>query len=409
MVKKVTAPNGLRIVYEQSEDVRSVSVGIWIGTGSRYEEEDEKGISHFIEHMLFKGTKTRSPQQIAASFDAIGGHVNAMTSKEYTCYYAKVLDSHADFAMDVLADMFFHSRLAAEDIKKEQAVIHEEINMYEDTPDDLVFEQLSEITYGTHPLAGPILGYKSTIDSFTTDQLNEYMKKTYTAENVVISICGHVNEQFIEGIISRFSDMPSHQPGLIEKPAFFPGVKGRKKETDQAHLALGFEGVAADSSQMYPLVLLNNAIGGSMSSRLFQEVREERGLAYAVYSFHEAYRDTGLLSVYAGCAIDRLDHVYEVIMSNLQKVKESGLTDTEWKNGKEQLKGSLMLGLEGTSSRMQRNGRNELILGRHRTLDEVLERIDAISKEDIQDVASNLFDQTPSVSVVSGTGNLPQR
>lgn len=409
MVKKVTAPNGLRIVYEKLNDVRSVSMGIWIGTGSRYESDEEKGISHFIEHMLFKGTETRSPQQIAASFDAIGGHVNAMTSKEYTCYYAKVLDSHADFAMDVLADMFFHSRLAAEDIKKEQAVIQEEINMYEDTPDDLVFEQLSEITYQSHPLAGPILGYKSTIDGFTTEQLKRYMAETYTAENVVISICGHIDEAFIDGIVRRFSNMPSHKSTSIEKPAFFPGEKGRKKETDQAHLALGFEGVAADSSIMYPLVLLNNAIGGSMSSRLFQEVREERGLAYAVYSFHEAYRDTGLLTVYAGCAIDRLDDVYEVIMSNLQKVRESGLTDTEWQNGKEQLKGSLMLGLEGTSSRMQRNGRNELILGRHRTLDDVLERIDAISIDDIHDVASNLFDQTPSVSVVSGQGELPKR
>ncbi|AOM83136.1 M16 family metallopeptidase [Salisediminibacterium beveridgei] len=409
MVHRVTAPNGLRIVYEPLQDVRSVSMGIWIGTGSRYETDEEKGISHFIEHMLFKGTATRSPQEIAASFDAIGGYVNAMTSKEYTCYYAKVLDSHADQAMDVLSDMFFNSRLAAEDIVKEQAVVLEEIKMYDDTPDDLVHEQLSEISYGKHPLAGPILGYESTIRQFDFEQLKSYIDQTYTADNVVISICGHVDETFIKRVLERFSAVPAGQQRPIYPPTFISGEKGRKREADQAHLAIGFEGVSADSGLMYPLVLLNNAIGGSMSSRLFQEIREERGLAYAVYSIHEAYRDSGLLTIYAGCAMNQLDRVYDVILKNLQTVKTDGLTELEWQNGREQLKGSLMLGLEGTSSRMQRNGRNELILGRHRTLDDVLHRIDSITQKDISDVASYLFSQTPSISVVSGEGKLPLR
>lgn len=409
MVHRAVASNGLRIVYEPLQDVRSVSMGIWIGTGSRYETDEEKGISHFIEHMLFKGTRTRSPQEIAASFDAIGGHVNAMTSKEYTCYYAKVLDSHADQAMDVLSDMFFNSRLAGEDILKEKSVVLEEIKMYDDTPDDLVHEQLSEVTFGSHPLAGPILGYESTISQFTHEQLRSYMDRTYTAENVVISICGHVDEGFIQRVMDRFASVPLGKQKNIEPPVFIAGEKSRKREADQAHLAMGFEGVPADSGLMYPLVLLNNALGGSMSSRLFQEVREERGLAYAIFSFHEAYRDTGLLTIYAGCAMNQLDQVYDVIMENLQRVKTSGLTNLEWLNGKEQLKGSLMLGLEGTSSRMQRNGRNELILGRHRTLDDVLNRIDTISQDDIAQVAHDLFNQQPSISVVSGEGKLPKR
>ncbi|SER57047.1 M16 family metallopeptidase [Salisediminibacterium halotolerans] len=408
MVERYVSDNGLRVVYEPIEHVRSVAIGIWVHTGSRYETAETRGMAHFIEHMLFKGTKTRSAQQIAEEFDAVGGQVNAMTSKEYTCFYAKVMDTHAEKALDILADMFFNSVFDPDEMEKEKQVIYEEMSMYEDEPDDLALEMLSEAVYQDHSLAAPILGTRASVASFTRDGVIAYMNDQYHAGNVVISISGHVGDDIVEAAQDRFSPLASGFGNTsLLAPHFIPGQAVRQKETEQAHICLGYEGVSLQNEQMYAMVLLNNAVGGSMSSRLFQEIRENRGLAYSVFSFNAAYQDTGMFTVYAGARHDQLDEVYAASMDILDNVSAKGLTEKEWQNGKEQLKGNLMLGLESTSSRMNRNGKNELLLNKHRSLDEVISRIDEVTMSDIQLTAAAVFSSEHASAVVSETGELP--
>ncbi|WP_071459491.1 M16 family metallopeptidase [Bacillus massilinigeriensis] len=409
MIKKYTCQNGVRIILEQIPTVRSVAIGIWIGTGSRNEHQMNNGISHFLEHMFFKGTKTRSAREIAESFDSIGGQVNAFTSKEYTCYYAKVLDNHANYALDVLADMFFHSTFEEEELAKEKNVVYEEIKMYEDTPDDIVHDLLGKAIYKDHSLGYPILGTEVTLETFTGDTLNEYMHDTYTPENVVISIAGNVPETFIaeaEKLFGSYEGGKGHEVQLA--PSFHSDRISRKKETEQAHLCLGFEGLRIGHKDIYSLIVLNNILGGSMSSRLFQEVREQRGLAYSVFSYHSAYLDSGVVTLYGGTGAKQLDVLYGTIQETLSKLKLDGITDKELNNSKEQLKGSLMLSLESTNSRMSRNGKNELLLGRHRSLDEIVEQIDQVSKMSVNQLAASIFTDNYSVSVISPDGELPK-
>ncbi|WP_442599548.1 M16 family metallopeptidase [Neobacillus sp. D3-1R] len=408
MIKKYTCQNGVRVVLENIPTVRSVAIGVWIGTGSRNENPQNNGISHFLEHMFFKGTKTRSAREIAESFDSIGGQVNAFTSKEYTCYYAKVLDTHADFALEILSDMFFHSTFDEEELKKEKKVVYEEIKMYEDTPDDIVHDLLSKAVYETHPLGYPILGSEETLDTFTGETLKNYMHEMYTPENVVISIAGNVTEPFIKEVEKYFG---SYQAGTSTQteniPIFHSNRITRKKETEQAHLCLGFEGLKVGHEDIYSLIILNNVLGGSMSSRLFQEVREQRGLAYSVFSYHSSYQDSGILTIYGGTGAKQLDLLFETIQETLEKFKKEGLTEKELSNCKEQLKGSLMLSLESTNSRMSRNGKNELLLKRHRSLDEIVEQIDQVTKESVDRLANSTFTDQYSVSLISPVGELP--
>ena len=408
MIKKYTCQNGVRIVLEQIPTVRSVAIGVWIGTGSRNENPENNGISHFLEHMFFKGTKTRSAREIAESFDSIGGQVNAFTSKEYTCYYAKVLDNHAQYALEVLADMFFNSTFDPEELNKEKNVVNEEIKMYEDTPDDIVHDLLSQAVYGDHPLGYPILGTEETLQSFTGEKLEQYMHDTYRPENVVISIAGNVPESFINNAEKFFGSYEASKEKMeYEKPAFHATQASRKKETEQAHLCLGFEGLQIGHSDVYSLIVLNNVLGGSMSSRLFQEVREQRGLAYSVFSYHSAYRDSGMVTIYGGTGANQLGVLYETIQDTLTKLRAEGITEKELNNSKEQLKGSLMLSLESTNSRMSRNGKNELLLGRHRSLDEIVEQIDQVTKDSVDGMANNIFTDKYSVSLISPNGELP--
>jgi predicted Zn-dependent peptidase len=409
VIKRYECKNGVRIVFEPIETVRSVAVGIWVGTGSRFEKKEENGMSHFIEHMFFKGTKSRSAHEIAESFDSIGGHVNALTSKEYTCYYAKVLDTHAKYAVDVLADMYFNSTFEKRELEKEKGVVLEEIKMYEDTPDDLVHDLLSKASYGDHPLGFPILGTEQTLDSFSSDDLFSYMNQYYHANNVVISICGNVDESFVSYVEDLFSSLPGTAfPDVkLEKPAFIPDKIVRQKETEQAHLCLGFDGYALDDDKIYSLILMNNALGGSMSSRLFQEIRENRGLAYSVFSYHSAYKDSGMLTVYAGSAPEQLERTFDVMLETIAKVAENGLTDKELKNGKEQLKGGLMLGLESTNSRMSRNGKNELLLGKHRSLNDITNAIDSVTMADIKATSEDILSKEYSLTLITPNGKLP--
>jgi predicted Zn-dependent peptidase len=410
LIKKYTCQNGVRIVLEHIPTVRSVAIGVWIGTGSRNELPESNGISHFLEHMFFKGTKTRTAREIAESFDSIGGQVNAFTSKEYTCYYAKVLDTHADFALEVLSDMFFHSTFDEEELKKEKNVVYEEIKMYEDTPDDIVHDLLGRAIYGNHPLGYPILGTEETLATFTGETLKQYMHDLYTPENVVISIAGNVPESFIKEVEKYFG---SYEAGTTQKteniPVFQTNQITRKKETEQAHLCLGYEGLKVGHEDIYSLIVLNNVLGGSMSSRLFQEVREQRGLAYSVFSYHSAYQDSGILTIYGGTGAKQLDLLFDTIQETLEKLKKEGITEKELINCKEQLKGSLMLSLESTNSRMSRNGKNELMIKRHRSLDEIVNQIDQVTRDGVDRLANTIFTDQYSVALVSPDGELPSR
>lgn len=409
MIKKYTCQNGVRIVLENIPTVRSVAIGVWIGTGSRDEHPENNGISHFLEHMFFKGTTTRTAREIAESFDSIGGQVNAFTSKEYTCYYAKVLDTHAQYALDVLADMFFNSTFVEEELNKERNVVLEEIKMYDDTPDDIVHDLLSKAIYESHPLGYPILGTEETLKTFTGEKLKNYIRERYTPENVVISIAGNVTDTFINEVEKYFGSYEGARGETIEnKPVFHSNQISRKKETEQAHLCIGYNGLSIGHEDIYSLILLNNILGGSMSSRLFQEVREQRGLAYSVFSYHSSYQDSGVVTIYGGTGAKQLDVLFETIQETLGKLKQEGITAKELNNSKEQLKGSLMLSLESTNSRMSRNGKNELLLKRHRSLDEIIEQIDQVSEQGVNDMANFIFNDQYSVSLISPDGEFPK-
>lgn len=409
MIQKLELANGLRVLVENIPTVRSVAIGIWIGTGSRFEEKHENGVSHFLEHMFFKGTATRTASDIAEAFDSIGGQVNAFTSKEYTCYYAKVLDEHSTMAVDILSDMFFNSTFAEEELKKEKNVVYEEIKMVDDTPDDIVHDLLSKASYGEHALGYPILGTVDTLSTFDGDFLRDYMNRYYTADNVVVSVAGNINDKLIEHIMEIFTAVKKKQVETrVEKPTFLGERIARKKETEQAHLCIGYQGLQVGHDDIYSLVLLNNIFGGSMSSRLFQEIREKRGLAYSVFSYHSSYRDNGLLTIYAGTGTNQLDELFDTILSTINAVKENGVTEKELLKVKEQLKGNLMLSLESTNSRMSRNGKNELLLKRHRTLDEIVEEINSVSLEQVNTLAKTIFSEHYSLSLISPTGELPK-
>ncbi len=402
---KFQLDNGLRVVYEKIPASRSVSFGIWVKTGSRNENAENNGISHFIEHMLFKGTDRYSAREIAEIFDGIGGNVNAFTAKEYTCYYAKVLDQHLPLAVEVLSDMFFHSKFDKDELAKEKNVIIEEISMYEDTPDDLVHDLVTKAAYGSHSLGYPILGNEHNLSSFSEADLRNYMNDYYTVENTVISLAGNIEEESIVGLLTKhFSSFSARS---AERKSSLPVFEGKaiyhKKQTEQHHLCLSLPGFAAGEDGLFAMILLNNALGGGMSSRLFQEIREKRGLAYSIYSYHSSFLDSGLFTIYAGTAPRQTEEVMKVISEVLNDIRVNGLTEKELHQGKEQLKGSLILSLESTSSRMNRLGKNELILGSHFSLDEMLDKIQQVSMEEIRALIEFMFSEPFSAALVGGS------
>ncbi|MCY8505609.1 M16 family metallopeptidase [Bacillus atrophaeus] len=408
MIKRYTCQNGVRVVLENNPTVRSVAIGVWIGTGSRHETPEINGISHFLEHMFFKGTSTRSARDIAESFDRIGGQVNAFTSKEYTCYYAKVLDEHANYALDVLADMFFHSSFDENELKKEKNVVYEEIKMYEDAPDDIVHDLLSKATYGNHSLGYPILGTEETLDSFNGDSLRKYMDDFYTPDRVVISIAGNVTDSFIKDVEKWFGTYEAKGAASgMKQPEFHYEKLTRKKETEQAHLCLGFNGLEVGHPDIYNLIVLNNVLGGSMSSRLFQDVREDKGLAYSVFSYHSSYEDSGMLTIYGGTGAKQLQLLSETIQETLGTLKRDGITPKELENSKEQMKGNLMLSLESTNSKMSRNGKNELLLGKHKTLDEIINELNEVNLESVNGLARRIFTDDYALALISPSGDMP--
>ncbi|NGQ94061.1 insulinase family protein [Brevibacillus sp. SYP-B805] len=408
MIQRYICENGLRIVTEKIPSVRSVALGIWVGTGSKYENDTINGISHFLEHMFFKGTTSRTAKEIAETFDEIGGNVNAFTSKEYTCYYARVLDQHAPMALNVLADMFFESVFDSDEIEKEKNVVIEEISMYEDTPDDLVHDLIARASFSAHPLGYSILGTEDVLRRLTRDDLLHYIEKRYLPENTVITVAGNFDDALLDAIKARFSAFA--RPGQavdLQPPGFAAGTIVQQKATEQAHLCIALPGYHVGHDDIYSLILLNNILGGSMSSRLFQEIREERGLAYSVYSYHSAYKETGTFTIYTGTAPEHVGQVFDIVSHILADVCEKGITDKELNKGKEQLKGSLMLSLESTNSRMNRLGKNELLLGRHFSLDEIIAKIDKVTHASVQAVARELFRSSMALAMVSPLEGFP--
>lgn len=394
MFKKVTLDNGLRIVYEKIPYVRSVSAGIWVGTGSRNEDKKNNGISHFIEHMLFKGTEKRNAKEIAESIDNIGGQLNAFTGKECTCYYTKTLDTHLDVALDVLSDMFFHSLFQKKDISVERKVILEEIGMYEDSPEELVHDLLSEAVWNGNPLGYPILGTKKSLKGLGQESIFTYMAANYTPRNTVISVAGNFDEEkLVEMVKTHFSQWSSEgkRNAAYEGAAFRPETVIREKETEQVHICMGFQGIEHGNDRLYSLLAINNIFGGGMSSRLFQKIREKKGLVYSIYSYPSAYNNSGLFTIYAGMKPEQLGEVAQLVAEEVRLLKKQGIKAGDLEKSKEQLKGNYILGLESTSSRMNSIGKSELMLEHISTPEEILQKIDRISMEEVEDVIRSIF------------------
>jgi predicted Zn-dependent peptidase len=393
MVAREVLDDGLRLITETMPQVRSVTIGVWLTRGSRHESDARGGIAHFVEHMLFKGTDTRSAEDIAQAIDSIGGQLDAFTAKEYASYYIKVLDEHLPLAVDLLADIVLRPAFAAEEIEREKKVILEEIKMVEDTPDDLVHELFTQHFWQGHPLGRPILGSPETVESFTTDSLRQYFRSAYVAPNMVISAAGNLDHGHVRALVTKaFEQLPAAGERLTEEaPQVVPQVITRTKELEQSHLCLGTNSYPQSHDDRYVSYILNTILGGSMSSRLFQNVREKRGLAYAVFSGLSAYRDAGNITIYAGCANDALGEVIDLCVEELRQMKRMPIPDAELRRAKDHLKGSLMLSLENTASRMSHLARQEIYFDRHFGLDETLAGVERVTSADVQRVASDLF------------------
>ena len=387
--------------------VRSVSIGVWLARGSRHEPAEQSGIAHFVEHMLFKGTATRSAEDIAQTIDSIGGQMDAFTAKEYASYYLKVLDEHLPLAVEVLSDIIMRPAFAADDLEREKKVVLEEIKMVEDTPDDLVHELFVERFWHNHPLGRPILGTKETVEALTTDGLRRYFETVYTAPTLIISVVGNIEHQAARALVEKsFGGLAaSSQPITDGPPTVVPTVLIRNKELEQSHVCLGTRGYQQNHADRYSSYLLNTILGGSMSSRLFQNVREKRGLAYAVFSGLSAYRDAGSFTVYAGCSNEAVGEVIDLVVEEIRGVRGTVVPDAELQRAKDHLKGSLMLSLENTASRMSHLARQEIYFDRQFGLDETLVGIERVTTADVQRVAADLFRNGSLAATVLGNVN----
>lgn len=407
MVEKIILNNGVRVLCERLPHVRSCTIGFWAESGSRHEPEELSGISHFIEHMLFKGTKTHSAQQLACAFDEIGGQVNAFTSKDHTCYYARTTDMHLQTAVDLLLDMYTNSVFDKKEVDLERGVIFEEIDMYEDTPDDLVNEQLAQEIYKGDPLGMAVLGTKETLSGITSDILRDYRNRHYTAARTIISLCGSVSDSDLETICKKLEKaIPTGGDKLVDgEVQYKPSMVLRRKKIEQNHVIMAFEGIPLGSEHRFSMQVLNNILGAGMSSRLFQKVREEHGLCYSVYSFCTNYIGAGIIGIYVGLNPESEQKAIKLIREILEEIKADGVTPEELHRTKEQLKTTLLMGMESTSSRMNVIARNEMIYGREVSEDELLKGLDEVTANDVQALAQRVFDfGTVSLSVVGTIG-----
>ena len=406
MITRETLDNGIRLATETMGHVRSVSIGVWLTRGSRHETDVQGGIAHFIEHMLFKGTTTRSAEEIAQAVDSIGGQLDAFTSKEYAGYYVKVLDEHLPIAVDLLSDLVSRPAFLADDIEREKKVILEEIKMVEDTPDDLVHELFTQNFWQGHPLGRPILGTKDTIEAFSQPQLRDYFADAYVAPNFIVTAAGNLEHASLRSLVEgAFAGVPRDGAAYREAPPTpCPNVLSRTKDLEQSHICVGVHSYPQGHADRFTAYVMNTILGGSMSSRLFQNIREKRGLAYSVFSGLSMYRDAGLASIYAGCANENVPQVLDLIVAELRALAGDVVPDSELRRAKDHLKGNLMLSLESTSSRMTHLARQDLYFDRFYTLDETLASIEAVTGEDVLRVTRDLFNDGALAATVLGGG-----
>jgi predicted Zn-dependent peptidase len=413
VITRTVLPGGLRIVSEAMPGVRSASVGIWVPVGSRDELPSLAGTSHFLEHLLFKGTTTRTALDIASAMDAVGGEFNAFTEKEHTCFYATVLDRDLDLAIDIVGDVVLNATLTAQDIDVERGVVLEEIAMRDDDPGDLVHDEFSAALFGSVPLGRPILGTEESIQSLTRRQIAGYYNRRYTPDSMVVSVAGNVDHCEVVRLVRRTFDdrldpelasSPPRSGTSDEPPMPDRAIAVIPDDTEQANLVIGCFGMSRHDPRRYALGVLSSALGGGMSSRLFQRVREERGLAYSVYSFSNSYSDCGLFGVYAGCQPGKADEVLSLMVSELDAVANGMLTEAEVERGKGQMRGGMVLGLEDAGSRMTRIGKSEIAFGEVLGLDDVLARVDAVTAADVADAAAEVLSRARCLTVVGPFG-----
>ncbi|MBV9498856.1 MAG: insulinase family protein [Acidobacteriaceae bacterium] len=400
-IERATLPNGIRIVTEAMPYVRSVSLGVWIGTGSRIEHGPENGISHFIEHMVFKGTRNRSAEEIARSVDSVGGGLDAFTSKELVSFNTKVMDEHLPLALDILADLVLNPLFRQEDIEKEKGVILEEIKMEADQPEFVLHETFISNFWKGHGLGKPILGTRETVKKFARDMLCDYYSRVYSPGNILITAAGNLDHDEIVGLVrDKFEALENRGPVPLDSTprTHAPLILKKKESLEQLHIAMGVPAYRLAHELRFPLYVLNTVLGGGMSSRLFQNIREKQGLAYAVYSELNLFSDTGCLTVYAGTAIETAKQVVHSVVSEFRQLKDAFILEDELRRAKDHLKGSLMLSLESTSSRMSNLARQELYFERFMSLDEMIESIESVTCEQVQSIAREFF-QTENIAL----------
>jgi len=410
LVRRTVLPGGLRVVTEAMPGVRSATIGIWVGVGSRDEPPELAGASHFLEHLLFKGTANRSAVEISAALESVGGEMNAFTSRELTCFHARVIDSDLSLAIDVLCDMVTSSALSSDDVDIERGVILEEIAMNDDDPDDVVHNLIAAQSWAGSRLSAPVAGDPATVETLTRRQIIDYYEGRYRPESVVVSVAGNVDHEAVVGQVRKAFEsagmlddrtagpMPARRGGRTVP--FSSGVSVLERSTEQANVVLALAGLPRGDERRHALGVLNTAMGGGMSSRLFQEVREKRALAYAVYSFTTQYADAGMVGVYAGCAPSKVDDVLDVCRAELADIAANGLSAEELERGKGQLRGGLVLGLEDPGSRMARIGKADLLHGEMASIDGLLESVDAVTPDEVRAVAGDLLASDPALAIV---------
>ena len=393
-IEKTRLPNGLTIVTEHIESIKSISAGIWVKSGGRHETEKLAGVTHFLEHMLFKGTEKRNSYDIALSMEAVGGYLNAFTSTEYTCYYARCLSSKLDTAMDVLSDMLQNSLFPEEEMVKEKKVVLEEMKMYRDSPDDLIYEVFSGEVFYDHPIGRPILGYEETVTEFTRDDLFGYMEDRYRPDNLLVAVAGNVEHQRVIDLVHEMLDLEAAEPTVTPEQPLKPYKKSEHSLTrpiEQAHMIVGRRALNYDHPDKYLLLLANTILGGGMSSRLHQNIREKYGYCYSIGPFNQSYTDTGLFGVYVGTDSNYVPHVRELIKKEFERMQGERVEEKELEEAKAHLKGKLLLSQENTSNRMTRMAKSEIYFNRYITLDELVENIDAVKAEELHQFSKEFF------------------
>lgn len=393
--RKSVLPNGMRVVTERMPHVRSVAIGIWVDTGSRNEPEELAGISHLVEHLVFKGTESRSGEEIARTMDSVGGQMDAFTAKEHTCFFVNVLDEHLPLAVDLLTDILLHPRFGAEDIEREKSVVLQEIKMVEDTPDDLVHDLFAERRWPGHPLGRPILGRGDVVQSLMPDTIRRYFQQEYCPARITVAVAGHVEHEEVLRLLAPRVDGFCGPAGARDgrPPSQRVAVDVVDKSLEQVHVVAGFPGLHHTAPERHGLYLLNDVMGGSMSSRLFQEVRERQGLVYSIHSGTQAYHDAGVLYIYAAVESQHFAKVLRLTLREIRDLRKNGVATTELRRAKDHLKGNLMLALESTSSRMSRLAKQELYFETFFSIDEMLSAVDAVSEGQVQALIERLLDE----------------